>query len=97
MHEEYQISSWWSQIVTVTYEQKKGLHKKHERPDGYSISISKVVSVPINVLYEFWNDDSKRGKWLIQGGLNFRSRNLNRNLHLNWIDGNTSVDVNFLS
>lgn len=95
MHEEYQISSWWSQIVTVTYEQKKGLRKKHERPDGYSISISKIVSVPINVLYEFWNDDSKGGKWLIQGGLNFRSRNLNRNLHLNWIDANTSVDVNF--
>jgi hypothetical protein len=26
---------------------------------------------------------------------NFRSRNLNRNLHLNWIDANTSIDVNF--
>jgi hypothetical protein len=40
---------------------------RHERPDGYSISISRIVSVPINIpiniLYDFWNNDSKRGKW----------------------------------
>ena len=63
LHEKYQISSWLSQMVTVTYEQKKGLRNKHERPDGYSISISRVVSVPINILYDFWNNDGKRGKW----------------------------------
>lgn len=69
LHEKYQISSWLSQMVTVTYEQKKGLRNKHERSDGYSISISRIVSVPINIpiniLYDFWNNDSKRGKWLI--------------------------------
>jgi hypothetical protein len=41
----------------------------HERPDGYSIIISRIVSVPINIPinipYDFWNNDSKRGKWLI--------------------------------
>ena len=34
LYEKYQISSWWSQMVTVMYEKEKGLRDKHERPDG---------------------------------------------------------------
>jgi hypothetical protein len=66
-------------MVTVTYEQKKGLRKKYERPDQYSINIIKAVSVPISILFDLWNDDdSKRSKWRMQGGgLDFRSRYLN--------------------
>lgn len=26
---------WWSQMVTVTYEQSRGLREKHQRADGY--------------------------------------------------------------
>jgi hypothetical protein len=50
-------------MVTITYEQKKGLHTKYERADRYSISSSKIVSIPINVLFDFWNyDDCKHSK-----------------------------------
>ena len=39
----------------------------HEKYQTSSISISRIVSVPINIpiniLYDFWNNDSKRGKW----------------------------------
>lgn len=45
LHEKYQISSWLSQMVTATYEQKKGLRNKHKRPDGYSISISRDIQL----------------------------------------------------
>jgi hypothetical protein len=95
LYERYQIPSWWSQMVTVTYELGKGLRDKHERPDGYSISVSKVVSVPINILYNFWNDDNKRNQWFLQDGLDIRTRSLNKNMHINWLDGKTSIDVNF--
>ena len=93
--EKYQISSWWSQMITVMYEQDKGLRNKHERPDGYSISVSKVVSVPVNVLFNLWNDDNRLNQWLTQDGLRVRSRHLNKNMHIIWIDGKTSIDVNF--
>ena len=91
---KYQISSWGSQLITVTYKQMKGLRKRHQRPEGYSIRISKVVLVSINILYGFWNDDGKRDKWVVQSGFGIQGRNINNNLHLVWVDGKTSIDVN---
>jgi len=95
LYEKYQISSWWSRMITVMYEQEKGLRDKHERPDGYSISVSKVVSVPVNILFNLWNDDNRLNQWLAQDGFTVRSRHLNKNMHIIWIDGKTSIDVNF--
>jgi hypothetical protein len=95
LYEKYQISSWWSQMVTVMYEKEKGLRDKHERPDGYSISVSKVVPFPINILFNFWNDDNRLSQWLVKDNFTVRSRHLNKNIHITWIDGKTNVDVNF--
>lgn len=95
LYEKYQISSWWSQMVTVMYEKEKGLRDKHERPDGYSISVSKVVPVPINILFNFWNDNNRLNQWLVQDNITVGSRHLNKNIHMTWIDGKTIVDVNF--
>ena len=39
--------SWWCQMVTVGYEQERGLREKHQKPDGYSVSASKTVAVPV--------------------------------------------------
>lgn len=66
LHEKYQISSWLSQMVTATYEQKKGLRNKHERPDGYSISISRDIQLLFYTTFGIMSKImSKRGKWLI--------------------------------
>ena len=56
-------------MVTVMYEKEKGLRDKYERPDGCSISVTKVVSIPINILYSFWNDDHKLSRWLVPDGV----------------------------
>jgi hypothetical protein len=41
IYKNYNLSPWWSQMVTVTYEQERGLRSKYQRPDGYSVSVSK--------------------------------------------------------
>ena len=46
-------------------------------------------------MFDFWNDDDNRSRRLVRGGLDIRSRNLNKNLHLARIDAKTSIDVNF--
>ena len=45
------VPGWWSQMVTVTYEQERGLRDKHQKADGYAVSISRTFGVPINILY----------------------------------------------
>ena len=60
----YQAGDWWTQMVAVTYEQAKGLRDPHQKPDGYEISGSKTVGVPIASLFEAFVNDKKRESWL---------------------------------
>ena len=61
----------------------------------YSICVSKVVPVPINIPFNFWNDNNRLNQWLVQDNIIVRSRHLNKNIHITWIDGKTNIDVNF--
>src|SRR5436190_22306263 len=35
---KFSVPDWWSQMVTVGYEQARGLRKLYEKADGYSAS-----------------------------------------------------------
>lgn len=50
----YIKSGWWAQAVTVGYEQARGKRNVNQRPNGYEVSVSKVIDVPISTLYEAW-------------------------------------------
>jgi hypothetical protein len=50
--------------ITVTYEQVRGLRDKHQKSDGYAISVTKVVPGPVDVSYNFWSDEKN-----VRGGL----------------------------
>ena len=89
------ISSWWQQMVTVTYEQLSGKREKHERPDGYSVSVSKTVGVPIAALYKTWADDKIRSRWFGNKAITIRRATLNKSMRITWSDGRTNLDVGF--
>ena len=44
LHETRELPTWWAQMVTVRYEQERNLRDKHERPDGYMISVTRLVT-----------------------------------------------------
>jgi len=88
--------SWWSQMVTVGYEQERGLRVKHQLCSGeFSASASKTIATPLSVLYKNWNDEELRTKWLPKSEkITVRKANLNKSMRFTWTDG-TSVEVNF--
>jgi len=49
--EKHGNSSWWQQMVTVTYEQARGLRRKHEMPSGYQISRSRTIAAPVEYVF----------------------------------------------
>jgi hypothetical protein len=51
-------------MITVTYEQVRGLRDKLQKSDGYAVSVSKIVPGPVDILYNFWNDEKN-----VRGGL----------------------------
>lgn len=88
-----EIGGWWQQMVTVGYEQARGLRVKHEKPEGFEISVSKTLNVPIAKAYAAWTNARTRAKWLDKS-FEIRKATKNKTMRNTWSDG-THVDVYF--
>lgn len=90
---EQGVSDWWCQMVTVGYEQARGLRAVHQKADGFAVSASKTVGVPVMRLYEAWADAGERGHWLPDAAMTVRRATPGKSLRIAWHDG-SGVDVN---
>lgn len=57
---EHGVPGWWRQTVTVGYERARGLRAKHERPDGFSVSVSRTIAAPAARLHAAFTDERER-------------------------------------
>jgi hypothetical protein len=87
------VGAWWQQMVTVTYEQARGLLEADEKPVAVEVSRSKTLAVPIARLWGAWQG-AERARWLGRVTPTVRKVAVERLLRLTWDDG-TSVDVLF--
>jgi uncharacterized protein YndB with AHSA1/START domain len=92
---EHGTGLWWQQMVTVGYEQARGLRVKHETTSGFSVSRSKTLPVPIGDAFAMWKTKAKRAKWLADSDITIRKATENRSLRITWIDEASSVEVMF--
>jgi len=95
LNSKYNVGPWWGQMVTVSYEQARGLRDKHEKPSGYEISVSRTVDVPLTTLYRSFANEKVRQAWLDEEGLEVRKKTPNKNMRVTWKDGKTSLDIAF--
>ncbi len=89
---EHGVGPWWRQMVTVAYEQAKGLRAKHEKPDGFEISRGKTVNAAVGDVYEAWGNTRRRLLWLPGAKLTIRKATENKTLRVTWGDG-SNVEV----
>jgi uncharacterized protein YndB with AHSA1/START domain len=92
---EHQVGPWWRQMVTVGYEQARGLPAKHEVKGGFQISRHKTIAAPVSVAFDAWKVKRKRNRWLANPDIEIRTAKENKSLRITWIDGNTNVEVLF--
>jgi hypothetical protein len=95
--EERGLDGWSAQSVTVSYERARGGREVGERPDGFSITASKTVAVPVDRLYEAFVDESLRRRWLPEGELRERTASKPKSIRFDWGDGETRVIVGFMA
>lgn len=57
LHSKHHVGPWWTQMVTVTYEQARGLRDKHQKPGGYEISVSRTVDASLSKAFKAWTDE----------------------------------------
>ena len=92
------VDGGWQQMVTVGYEQARGLRAKHQKPEGFQISRSKTVAVPISRLYAAFTDPSMQVAWLghdVAETITPRTCHVDKSARLLWTDGRTTVDALF--
>jgi hypothetical protein len=93
---EHGVPGWWAQSITVWYERARGMRLKHQQADGFTISASKTIAVPIHALFDAFVNPRSRRKWLTEGTMALRTSQPGHTARFNWGDGSTRVNVSFI-
>jgi hypothetical protein len=89
---KFKIAAWWSQMVTVGYEQAKGLREVNQTSSGYAANASKTINVSLDELWPMMGEVAGRKKW-ITGKYGVSKATPPKSLRIKWHDG-SRVEVN---
>lgn len=89
--------AWNVQAVTASYELTRGLREVGEKQDGFAVTVSKTVAVPVERLYRAVVDPSARADWLPDAVLRERTATEPHSARYDWGEGPTRVHVTFLA
>jgi hypothetical protein len=88
--------AWNVQAVAGSYERARGLRAVGEKDDGFVVTASRTVAVPVERLYEAFVSAALRTEWLPDGRLRERTATRPKSARFDWADGDTRVNVTFL-
>jgi hypothetical protein len=95
LHEKCGVGPWWGQMVTVGYEQARGLRKKGEKADGFEISATKTFGAEAGTLFAAWTDARRRAKWLGKAAFEITTATAGKSIRIKWTEDDTRVSVMF--
>jgi hypothetical protein len=93
--DEYGVKGWDSQSVTVSYERARGMREVGENSDGFAVTATKTIAVPVGRLFDAFFDESLRPRWMPDGELGVRTVREAKSARFDWGDGATRVNVSF--
>jgi hypothetical protein len=94
LHEKQDLSSWWSQMITVQYEQEIKGRKKHEKPGGYQITKSKTLPCSVLKIFNAVQSPAQRKSWL-KNHKTITKSTKNKSIRGKWVDGKTNLEFQF--
>lgn len=94
LHDHHAVPGWWSQMITVGYEQARGLRVEHQKPCGFEASASKTFPVPVGELFRHCSDSALRAGWLGKQKLTVRKATEPKSMRITWGDA-TNVEFYF--
>lgn len=92
---KFGVPSWWSQMVTVGYEQARGLREVHEKSDGFAAGASRTLEASLERLFGAWADPALRALWLGDAPVAVKRSTGAKSMRLDWTRGGSSVVVHF--
>jgi uncharacterized protein YndB with AHSA1/START domain len=87
IRQNFDLTAWWAQTLSVGYEQDRGIRHKRQRGTTYAMDRSKTLAAPLAAVWTAWDDPETRGRWLPEATFEVRSATTHKVIHLNWPDG----------
>jgi uncharacterized protein YndB with AHSA1/START domain len=87
--------AWNAQAIAISYERARGGRAVGQHPDGFTVTVSRTVAVPVDRLFDAFSDPEQRQRWLPGATLRERTATRPRSARFDWEDGETRVTVAF--
>ena len=87
--------AWNAQAIAGSYERTRRGRQVGEHEDGFAVTATKTVAVPVERLYDAFVDAALRERWLPDGDLRERTATKPRSARFDWGDDGTRVHVTF--
>jgi hypothetical protein len=87
------LLAWNVQAVVGSYERARKGRQIGEHEDGFTVTASKTVAVPVERLYAAFVDPAQRERWLPGADLRERTTIEPRSARFDWGDGGSRVHV----
>jgi uncharacterized protein YndB with AHSA1/START domain len=94
---KFRIPGWWSQMVTVGYEQARGLRMVNQQADGFAANASRTVATDLDRLYAAWNEPRQRARWMPEAPIEVRRSSDGKSMRITWTANDSRVDVGFFA
>jgi hypothetical protein len=91
---ELEPLAWNVQAITTSYERARRGRAVGEHEDGFAVTASKTVAVPVERLFDAFVD---RRRWLPDGKLRERTATRPKSARFDWDEGDTRVHITFLA
>jgi len=92
LHEKHGVPGWWAQMVTVGYEQARGLRQVNEQAGGFTANLSRTLPFAASAVYAAFIDARRRRRWL-DLELKVTTSTESKSVRIAAADG-TRIDVN---
>jgi len=89
------VPDWWSQMVTVQYEQEVKGRKLHKTTSGFQISKSKTLPFSVSKIFNAVSSTTQRKIWLKDPDFKISKAIKNKSIRGKWIDGKTNIEFQF--
>jgi hypothetical protein len=85
--------AWNAQAITVSYERARGGRAVGEHEDGFAITVSRTVAVPVERLFDAFVDESARERWLPDANVHERTATRPKSARFDWAADGSRVHV----
>ncbi|MEP7142616.1 MAG: hypothetical protein ABI707_07090 [Ferruginibacter sp.] len=87
------LGQWNHNLLTTTYEWSRSLKERGQKENGFEISVSKTIEVPVNIIYNAWTVEKIRITWLGKENITIRKATENKSARISWIVDGTSLSI----